>query len=370
MLDAAPDLVTRAADLDARYGGLSTEGLLTEALRGAFGRVAVVSSFGADSAVLLHLVAQIDRAAPVLFLDTGKHFPQTLAYRDRLAAHLGLTGLRVLRPGAAALAAGDPAGDLHDRDPAACCDLRKSRPLDAALSGFDGWISGRKRAQSTSRASLAAVEAEPPVRLKLNPLRDWTQADLRDYARAHRLPAHPLLAEGYPSIGCAACTTPVTAGEDPRAGRWRGRGMTECGIHMIGGRMVRDKDRRIVIGDHGPAPEAEGVAPLVLAADAAPDTPEGLAETLAAAPEVIEITFPAFSDGRGFTLGRQLRAAGFRGRLRAAGPLLPDQYPMARRCGFDEIALPPALFQRQGGAAVWASRLDWQAHDHRARLAG
>ncbi|WP_162784798.1 phosphoadenylyl-sulfate reductase [Paracoccus suum] len=364
----APDLTSRAATLDAQLGDLTAQALIARALRGedGLGRIAVVSSFGAESAVLLHMVAEIDPAAPVLFLDTGMHFPETLDYLDKLTAHLGLTNVQRVTPDAGRLAGADPAATLHRHNAAACCDLRKTQPLAAALAGFDGWITGRKRNQAASRSALRAVEAEAPSRLKLNPLRDWDTVMLRDYAARHGLPAHPLVARGYPSIGCATCTTPVAAGEDPRAGRWRGSEMTECGIHLIGGRMVRDADRRVIVTDTGTRREtAEDAAGVILAPENAPNPTEA-----ASGSTVIEVAFPAFSDGRGFTLGKQLRAAGFTGRLRAAGPLLPDQYAMARRAGFDEVALAPALFDRQGGASVWASRADWQQHDHRARLAG
>lgn len=362
-----PSLAVRAAALDAALSDLPAEALIARALNGSLGRIAVVSSFGAESAVLLHMLARVDRAAPVLFLDTGMHFPETLNYLARLTDHLGLTGVRRITPDKAALTAGDPTDTLHQHDASRCCDLRKTQPLHTALDAFDGWITGRKRSQAASRNALRAVEAEAPSRLKLNPLRDWDALMLRDYMARHGLPAHPLVARGFPSIGCAVCTTPVAAGENPRAGRWRGTQKTECGIHLIGGRMVRDADRRVIVTDTGTRRETpEDGAALTLAPEGAPST----ADAVAAAPAVIEVAFPVFSDGRGFTLGKRLRAAGFTGRLRAAGPLLPDQYAMARRAGFDEVALAPALFERQGGAKVWASRADWQSHDHRARLTG
>lgn len=360
----------RAEDLNSLYDVLPAELLIRLSLKHKiFGRVAIVSSFGADSVVLLHMVAQIDPSAPVLFIDTGKHFPETLAYVDTVVAHLGLTGVRRITPTGETVALIDPAGDLHASNAAACCDMRKARPLEIALEGYDAWISGRKRSQAATRSDLLAVEAEGSSRLKLNPLRDWSAADLQAYIAQHKLPQHPLVARGYPSIGCATCTTPVAPGEDHRAGRWRGTGKVECGIHFIGGRMLRDKDLRFIITDTGAEPEAEAEgteAPLVLAPEAHPNP----AEAVASGAAVIEVAFPAFNDGRGFTLGHQLRRAGFTGRLRAAGPLLPDQYAMARRSGFDEVAVPGALFRRQGGETVWASRADWQDHDHRGRLAG
>ena len=195
------------------------------------GRVALVSSFGADSAVLLHLMAEADPAMPVLFLDTGKLFPETLHHRERLVRRLGLRDPRVLRPDPEELSAADPLGGLWNAEPDRCCALRKVGPLNRALAGFDAWISGRKRHQAAGRAALPLFERDAAGRLKANPLAAWSAEALEAYRLAHDLPPHPLVAEGYPSIGCHPCTGRVLPGEDPRAGRWRGRGKTECGIH-------------------------------------------------------------------------------------------------------------------------------------------
>ncbi len=196
------------------------------------GEIALVSSFGAESAVLLDLVAGIDPATPVFFLDTGKHFPETLAYRDTLAARLGLTNLITLHPDAAELAARDNTGLRWSYDPDGCCDLRKVRPLERALAPFDATISGRKAFQSVTRANLPHFELEAGSgRIKVNPLASWTPADLAAHMAARDLPPHPLVAAGYPSIGCAPCTSKVQPGEDPRSGRWRGWDKTECGLH-------------------------------------------------------------------------------------------------------------------------------------------
>ena len=213
----------------------ATRALLTRVLLdGALGRTALVSSFGVDSAVLLHLAAGIDAATPVLFVDSGKLFDETLAYRDRLVAELGLTAVRTVAPDPAVLVRRDPTGERHALDPDGCCDLRKVQPLEAALAGFDVWITGRRRHQATTRAGMRRVETDAAGRLKLNPLADWSPADVADYRRRHRLPAHPLEARGYTSIGCAPCTSPVAPGEDPRAGRWRHLRKTECGLHRAG----------------------------------------------------------------------------------------------------------------------------------------
>ncbi len=194
------------------------------------GRTAVVSSFGAESAVLLHLVAAVDPATPVLVLDTGKLFAETLAYRDALAARLGLTDVRSIAPDAAALATADPDGRLWARDPDACCALRKVEPLARALAPFAAWINGRKRFHGGDRSALPAIETVDG-RTKVNPLADWSADDLDGYFEEHRLPRHPLWHLGYQSIGCEPCSAPALPGEGPRAGRWRGLGKTECGIH-------------------------------------------------------------------------------------------------------------------------------------------
>ncbi len=198
------------------------------------GDIATVSSFGAESAVLLHLIAQVDPSLPLLFLETGKHFPETLTYRDTLVERLGLTGLRNLKPDPAALAAKDETGLRWSYDPDGCCEIRKVIPLAGALAGFDATITGRKAFQSSTRANLPRFEvdsSDAQGRLKINPLIDWSGEDVQAYFEEHNLPRHPLVAEGYPSIGCAPCTSKVAPGEDPRSGRWKGWEKTECGIH-------------------------------------------------------------------------------------------------------------------------------------------
>jgi phosphoadenosine phosphosulfate reductase len=224
--------------LNRLYRGNDTLEMLTSVLKdGLAGEVAVVSSFGAESAVLLHLLASVDRAVPVLLLETGKHFPETLAYRDELVQRLGLTNLINLTPDAAALAARDGNGLRWSYDPDGCCEIRKVLPLARALAGFDASFTGRKGFQNASRAGLPRFEldtTDSAGRLKVNPLADWSSADIQAYFDATGLPAHPLVAQGYPSIGCSPCTSKVAQGEDPRAGRWRGWEKTECGIHVDG----------------------------------------------------------------------------------------------------------------------------------------
>jgi len=235
-IDTAPRFTAAdAIRLNHAYRASDTAALLDAVLNeGVAGRVAVVSSFGAESAVLLHLVAQTAPDTPVLFLDTGKHFSETLAYRDELVARLGLTNLQVLAPDPALLARRDDTGLRWSYDPDGCCEIRKVLPLAAALAGFDASLTGRKAFQASTRAHLPRFEADgsdPLGRLKINPLIDWQAADLAAYLARHDLPAHPLVAAGYPSIGCSPCTTRVAPGEDLRSGRWKGWDKTECGIH-------------------------------------------------------------------------------------------------------------------------------------------
>jgi phosphoadenosine phosphosulfate reductase len=227
-----------AVRLNRMFRGTETVEMLETLLREQMaGDVAIVSSFGAESAVLLHLVSRIDPNVPVLFLDTGKHFAETLAYRDELVARLGLTNLRNLTPEPADVAQRDENGLRWSFDPDGCCEIRKVKPLAKALAGFDATITGRKAFQASTRASLPRFEidsTDQQGRLKINPLIDWTAEDIAAYIAEHDLPAHPLVAEGYPSIGCSPCTSKVAPGEDPRSGRWKGWDKVECGIHVGG----------------------------------------------------------------------------------------------------------------------------------------
>ncbi|MFQ3595420.1 MAG: phosphoadenylyl-sulfate reductase [Sphingomonadaceae bacterium] len=217
--------------LAAHLSNASAEAAIASVLQdAAWGRVAVVSSFGAESAVLLDIVADVNRHVPVIFVNTLRLFPETLCYAQDLTAHLGLSDVRWVEPDPAALARADPRLLRWSYDPDGCCEVRKVEPLARALQDFDTWISGRKRFQSGTRAGLAKVEADGE-RLKVNPLADWDAGMLAGRAAERRLPPHPLVAEGYPSIGCVPCTSKVQPGEDPRAGRWRGWDKTECGIH-------------------------------------------------------------------------------------------------------------------------------------------
>lgn len=231
------ELAAKAEALNARFRHHSATSVMEGALRDA-GNIALVSSFGAESVVLLHMAAVIDPMTPVVFVDTELLFTETLIYQQEVSERLGLKNVHIIR--ADDIAEKDPYGALRFSDKDACCTLRKTVPLQKALDGYDGWITGRKRFQSGTRAALDFFEVEDGTgRLKINPLAHWAPEDVRAYMDENRLPRHPLVAKGYPSIGCAPCTSPVKEGEDPRAGRWRGENKEECGIHVVDGKFVR-----------------------------------------------------------------------------------------------------------------------------------
>lgn len=221
---------TLVARLDAELRHAHPRTILQAAVETFGDKLALISSFGAESAVMLDIAARVKPDIPVLFLDTGMLFGQTLDYRRQLAARLGLTDVRDLRPAYNDLATADPQAKLWQTDTDGCCHIRKVLPLDRALADFDAWITGRKRFHGASRLALPVVE-QAGDQIKFNPLANWTKADLDAYVAEHELPAHPLVAQGFPSVGCWPCTQAVEEGEDVRAGRWAGSQKTECGIH-------------------------------------------------------------------------------------------------------------------------------------------
>ncbi|BDW81864.1 phosphoadenosine phosphosulfate reductase [Erythrobacter sp. Dej080120_24] len=238
-LDPSPRFTEHdAVRLNRMFRGSSTQEWLEAVIKDNLaGAIAIVSSFGAESAVLLHLVAQVDPNIPVLFLDTGKHFAETLEYRDLLVERIGLTNLQILSPNADDLARQDETGLRWSYDPDGCCEIRKVKPLARALENFDASFTGRKSFQSSTRANLPRFEldtSDAQGRLKINPLIDWSAEEIAAYFEEHDLPRHPLVARGFPSIGCEPCTHKVAPGEDPRSGRWKGWDKTECGIHKPG----------------------------------------------------------------------------------------------------------------------------------------
>jgi phosphoadenosine phosphosulfate reductase len=228
---ADPATHARLGELRQRAEGRGATGILTLALQEAFPeQTAVVSSFGAESAVLLHMVAQVGPTTPILFLNTGKLFGETLRYRDRLQDMLGLTDIRSLGPHPADRNERDPEGVLWSRDADACCNFRKVVPMRRALAGFAASVTGRKRFQTEARARMQSVEYFEG-RFRFNPLAGWDLADIESYFTAHDLPRHPLVEDGYPSIGCLPCTRRVQGEETYRDGRWAGLEKDECGIH-------------------------------------------------------------------------------------------------------------------------------------------
>lgn len=231
---------SRLTALDERkaadpFFGHSAELTLRKAIKAYEGDIVLATSMGVDSAVLLHMVSRIAPDLPVIFLDTGKHFRETLAYRDELIKQFGLTNFQNIRPDQDELFAEDYDGRLNETDTDSCCDLRKVRPLDRVIKTYGARITGRKRYQTPERANMAILEVGG-VQDKVNPLAYWSAKDVTQYMRQHNLPPHPLLSLGYKSIGCQPCTTRVADGEDPRAGRWRNSDKTECGIHFVDGK--------------------------------------------------------------------------------------------------------------------------------------
>ena len=224
-------LQSKVDHLTEAHGDKTAQELVRVMIEEEFvGKIAAVSSFGAESAVLLHLIATIFKGTPVIFLETGKHFPETLEYRERLVSHFGLTNVRDEKPIASEITENDPAGELWRINTDYCCYLRKVLPLERSIDPFEAWITGRKRFQSESREQLATIELVGE-QIKINPLAAWDAAQLKEYVVSLDLPKHPLSVRGYPSIGCAPCTKPVEAGGGERSGRWAGSKKTECGIH-------------------------------------------------------------------------------------------------------------------------------------------
>jgi phosphoadenosine phosphosulfate reductase len=227
----------------ARLNGELREACAPTILRAAIirewpGAMTYVSSFGAESTVMLALIADADPSLPIVFIDTGMHFPQTLDYRDELIQRLGLTGVRTIRPNETERQVRDPKDNLWTGDADACCAMRKVRPLEPALAGVAAWITGRKRFHGGARLSLPVFEFADG-RFKINPLANWTSEDVHLFMVQRALPRHPLVAQGYLSIGCWPCTRPGDDPANPRAGRWAGQEKTECGLHL--GRAQRPR---------------------------------------------------------------------------------------------------------------------------------
>jgi phosphoadenosine phosphosulfate reductase len=233
ILSSSVSALPSAEELDRALRNASPAEIIATALK-TVGRdkLALVSSFGTESATLLKVMADVDPAIPVIFLDTGWLFEETLAYRDTLIATLGLKDVRSIKPAEETLSREDPDRDLWFSDPDACCRIRKVEPLARALKPFDAWLNGRKRFQGSSRADIPVVE-DDGARLKFNPFANVSREELEAIFARAKLPRHPLVASGFLSVGCMPCTSRTAEGEDERAGRWRGRAKTECGIHTM-----------------------------------------------------------------------------------------------------------------------------------------
>jgi phosphoadenosine phosphosulfate reductase len=206
---------------------------------GTIDRLAVATSFQSSGMVILHLITQMRPDTPVLFLETGFHFAETLEFRERVTSMWGLNLVDLTGEHETPERQAEIHGPaLYRRDPDKCCLINKVEPLQRALEGYDGWISGIRRDQSPLRAHTPIVEAQTLPSgnevLKIHPLANWGRADVDEYMKAYDIPSHPLLERGYPSIGCWPCTQRVDAGADERSGRWNGFSKSECGIHSIG----------------------------------------------------------------------------------------------------------------------------------------
>ncbi len=227
------NLIVLVELLNRHYADKTAGEVLNDVMNVYFkGKVTLVSSFGAEAAVLLYMASRVDPDMPVLLVDTLMLFQETLDYQRDLTAQFGLTDVRRITPDPEVLGKRDRFDALYLSDPDSCCDIRKVQPLAQALLPFDAVISGRKRFQASSRKNLALFELDDVGQIRINPLARWDSEMLREYALEHNLPLHPLVSKGFPSIGCKPCTSAVAAGEDSRAGRWRGSEKVECGIHF------------------------------------------------------------------------------------------------------------------------------------------
>lgn len=226
------ELATLTESLNKDYGELQSLELLDIMINDIFkDKIALVSSFGTEAALLLSLVSQVNKSTPIIFLDTLKHFPETLEYREQLIKTLGLTNVRNVEPEPSAILAADPDGTLAQTNPDACCYLRKVVPLEEALHGFDAWVNGRKRIHGGARAELPRMEYDDR-RVKINAIATWTQEMIDEEWKKQNLPEHPMVQWGYTSVGCKPCTSLPKPGEGKRSGRWAQFDKQECGIHV------------------------------------------------------------------------------------------------------------------------------------------
>lgn len=237
-----------------RFETASPQAILTWAWRTFGPTIAATSSFQTQSVPLLYMIAQATPQLPILFLDTGFHFPETLAFRDRLMAEWQLN-VQVLKPKVGYEGFRRQYGDLFRSDPDMCCYINKVEPLQEARRHLSGWIAGIRRDQTPQRRHTPIIGRQSNGQFKICPMATWTQRDIWQYISAHDLPIHPLLKDGYMSIGCAPCTRPIGQDEDERAGRWSERNKTECGLHIdltLKGSNAQEADPEDA-GQHQPA---------------------------------------------------------------------------------------------------------------------
>lgn len=226
------------------YAGLEARGLIAAVAKDFGKRAALLSSFGAELAVLLHMVSEVAPDLKIVFLDTEKLFPETLEYRDQLVEEFGLTNVKIWKPSLSELSQQDSNGDLHNSNKDLCCHIRKTLPMNRAFYGVEAVISGRKRFHGALRSKLDYVSVQDG-KLKVEPLAGFTALDLQAYAIHHQLPSHPLKLQGYFSVGCMPCTTQGGDKNNPRAGRWVGLEKTECGIHFsANGEIIKTVTRQ------------------------------------------------------------------------------------------------------------------------------
>jgi len=227
-----PNILNEILDeLEQKYADSSIELLFKGIIQDFSGRVALLSSFGAEAAILLYYASQVDKGFPVIFLNTQKLFDETIEYKELLVEKFGLTNVKNIYPDYVDLSRNDPDGDLWRKDAKQCCTIRKVIPLGRALQNYDAWITGRKRYHGGIRSHLPFVE-KSDGKIKINPLADWTKEDIVTFFKDKKIPPHPLVASGYTSIGCTHCTNKREGDNDPRGGRWAGQDKEECGIHL------------------------------------------------------------------------------------------------------------------------------------------
>jgi phosphoadenosine phosphosulfate reductase len=220
-------------ELARQWEGQSAQATLIEAVRTFGDHLVLACSFGPEDIVLIDLLSQVAPNAQVFFIDTGYHFPETLALKERVLARYPQLRLETVTPLATVEAQDAQYGErLYERSPDSCCGMRKVEPLNRVLTGYKAWITGMRREQAPTRSDIGIVQWDSRRGMvKFNPLATWTNAEVWKYIVDHQLDYNQLHDQGYPSIGCAPCTVEVASGQDPRSGRWSGKGKTECGLH-------------------------------------------------------------------------------------------------------------------------------------------